>query len=45
LIQLEESSGVSILILGSDSQFPEFLDVECRDKDGGILSIPYLLAQ
>ena len=38
LIQLEESSGVSILILGSDSQFPEFLDVECRDKDGGILS-------
>ena len=45
LIQLEESSGVSILILGSDSQFPEFLEVDCRDKDGGIISIPYLLAQ
>jgi ribonuclease E len=45
LIQLEESSGVAILIMGSDSQFPEFLEVDCRDKDGGIISIPFLLAQ
>ncbi|MFM7975135.1 MAG: ribonuclease E/G [Pirellula sp.] len=45
LIQLEESSGVAILILGSDSQFPEFLEVDCRDKDGSIVSVPFLLAQ
>jgi ribonuclease E len=45
LIQLEESSGVAILILGSDSQFPEFLEVDCRDKEGGIISIPFLLSQ
>ena len=44
LIQLEESSGVAILILGSDSQFPEFLEVDCRDKDGSIVSVPFLLA-
>jgi hypothetical protein len=45
LIKLEESSGVAILILGSDSQFPEFLEVDCRDKDGSMVSVPFLLAQ
>jgi len=42
LIQLEESSGVAILILGSDSQFPEFLEIDCRDKDNGIVTVSHL---
>ncbi|MCY2999102.1 MAG: Rne/Rng family ribonuclease [Planctomycetota bacterium] len=45
LIQLEESSGVAILILGSDSQFPEFLEIDCRDKDNGIVTVPFVLSQ
>ena len=45
LIQLEESSGVAILILGSDSQFPEFLEIDCRDKDNGIVTVPFILSQ
>jgi ribonuclease E len=45
LIQLEESSGVAILILGSDSQFPEFLEIDCRDKENGIVTVPFVLSQ
>jgi len=45
LIQLEESSGVAILIMGSDSQFPEFLEIDCRDKDNGIVTVPFVLSQ
>ena len=45
LIQLEESAGVAILILGSDSQFPEFLEIDCRDKDNGIVTVPFILSQ
>ncbi len=42
IIQMEESSGVSIQILGSDSQFPEFLEMDCRDKEGILISLPFL---
>ncbi|XZE45834.1 Rne/Rng family ribonuclease [Pirellulaceae bacterium SH467] len=42
LIKLEESTGVNILILGSDTLFPEHLDLECRDKDGTLISLPFL---
>jgi ribonuclease E len=42
IIQLEETSGVSIQILGSDSQFPEHLEMDCRDKEGGLVPLPFL---
>jgi len=42
LIQLEEASGVSIQILNGESQFPEFLEIDCRDKDGGLIALPFL---
>jgi ribonuclease E len=32
IIELEESSKVSIQILGSDTLFPEHLEMDCRDK-------------
>jgi ribonuclease E len=41
LMQIEESSGVSIQILGSESLFPEHCDVEGRDKDGHIMTLPF----
>jgi ribonuclease E len=42
LIQLEEASGVSIQILNGESQFPEFLEIDCRDKDSGLVVLPFL---
>lgn len=42
IISLEESSGVSIQILPSETQFPEHLELDCRDKDGGLISLPFL---
>jgi ribonuclease E len=42
IIQLEESTGVSIQILGSDSQFPEHLEMDCRDKDGSLIPLSFL---
>jgi ribonuclease E len=42
IIQLEESSKVSIQILGSDTLFPEHLEMDCRDKDGGVIPLSFL---
>jgi ribonuclease E len=42
IIGLEESTGVSIQILASETQFPEHLELDCRDKDGGLIALPFL---
>ena len=42
LIELEEATKVSVLILGGESFFPEHLDMECRDKDGNMISLPFM---
>ncbi len=42
IISLEESTGVSIQILPSETQFPEHLELDCRDKDGGLITLPFL---
>ncbi len=42
IIQLEEATGVMILILGSDTLFPEHLDLECRDKDANLIPLAFL---
>ncbi|MBU6237906.1 MAG: Rne/Rng family ribonuclease [Planctomycetes bacterium] len=42
IISLEESSGVSVQILASETQFPEHLELDCRDKDGGLITLPFL---
>lgn len=42
IISLEESSGVSIQILASETQFPEHLEIDCRDKEGGLITLPFL---
>ncbi len=40
LIDIEESAGVNIQILGSESAFPEHCEIEGRDKDGHIMQLP-----
>ena len=42
MIQLEESAGVSVQILGSDTLFPEHLEMDCRDKDGTLIPLQFL---
>ncbi|MFN9604815.1 MAG: ribonuclease E/G, partial [Planctomycetota bacterium] len=42
IIALEETTGVSIQILASETQFPEHLELDCRDKDGGLVTLPFL---
>jgi ribonuclease E len=42
LIKLEESTGVSVLIHGTDSLFPEHLEMECRDKSGLLIALPFM---
>lgn len=42
IIQMEESSGVNVQILGSDALFPEHLDIDCRDKDGNVINLPFM---
>jgi ribonuclease E len=42
IIELEESSKVSVQILGSDTPFPEHLEMDCRDSDGGAIPLSFL---
>ena len=42
MIQLEESAGVSVQILGSETLFPEYLEMDCRDKDGTLIPLHFL---
>ncbi len=42
MIHLEESAGVSVQILGSDTLFPEHLEMDCRDKDGTLIPLHFL---
>jgi ribonuclease E len=42
MIHLEESAGVSVQILGSETLFPEHLEMDCRDKDGNLIPLHFL---
>ena len=42
MIHLEETAGVSVQILGSDTLFPEYLEMDCRDKDGTLIPLHFL---
>jgi ribonuclease E len=39
LISMEERTGVSLQILGSEALYPEHIEVECRDKDNLIIPL------
>jgi ribonuclease E len=38
--QLEQEGGMVVQILGSESVYPEHLEIECRDKEGRELKLP-----
>ena len=39
LSELEQSTGVAIQILGSEGQFPEYLEIECYDGEDRPLNV------
>jgi ribonuclease E len=42
VMQLEESTGVSVQILGSESLFPEHFECDCRDGEGNLIPLNFL---
>lgn len=42
VMQLEESSGVNVQILGSESLFPEHFECDCRDNEGNLIPLTFL---
>jgi ribonuclease E len=40
ITHVEDESGMSVLILGSEGHFPEHLELECRDTDNRELRLP-----
>jgi ribonuclease E len=40
LTRLEEDSNLSVQVLGSEEHYPEFLEVECRDAEGRVVTLP-----
>jgi ribonuclease E len=42
VMQLEESSGVNVQILGSETVFPEHFECDCRDSEGNLIPLNFL---
>lgn len=42
VMQIEESSGVAVQILGSEALFPEHFECDCRDSEGNLIPLPFL---
>ncbi|MCA9132141.1 MAG: ribonuclease E/G, partial [Planctomycetales bacterium] len=42
VMQIEEASGVTVQILGSETLFPEHFECDCRDSEGNLIPLPFL---
>lgn len=42
IIQMEESTNVSVQILGSETLFPEHFECDLRDVEGNLIALPFL---
>ncbi len=42
LMKIEEQTGVTLLVLGSESQFPEQCELDVRDRSNNVISTPLL---
>ena len=42
VMHIEETSGVTIQILGSEALFPEHFECDCRDSEGNLIPLPFL---
>jgi ribonuclease E len=40
IVHLEQDGTLGVQILGSHTHYPEHLEMECRDGDGRLLSMP-----
>ena len=40
ITRLEDDGGLIVQILGSETLFPEHLEIDCRDKDGREIELP-----
>ena len=40
LAQIEEDGGMSVQIFGSESAFPEHLELDCRDDNEDVVQLP-----
>ncbi len=45
LMSLEESNQITIQILGSEAVFPEFVEFDCRDREGNALAVNFANGQ
>ncbi len=43
IMAMEEANGTSIQILGSENLFPEHFEFDCRDAEGTVIPIPYVI--
>ena len=41
-MQMEESSDVTVQILGSETLFPEHFECDLRDVEGNLIPLPFL---
>jgi ribonuclease E len=42
VMQMEESTGVVVQILGSESLFPEHFECDCRDGEGNLIPLTFI---
>lgn len=42
VMQIEEDTGVTVQILGSETLFPEHFECDCRDKEGNLIQLPFI---
>jgi ribonuclease E len=42
VMNIEESTGVAVQILGSEALFPEHFECDCRDNEGNLIALPFL---
>ncbi len=42
VMQLEDSAGVTVQILGSESLYPEHFECDCRDSEGNLIPLAFL---
>jgi ribonuclease E len=42
VMHIEEASGVTVQILGSEALFPEHFECDCRDAEGNLIPLPFL---
>lgn len=42
VMNMEEATGVTVQILGSESLFPEHFECDCRDSDGNLIPLTFI---